>query len=334
MRQDPPMEPFRALRIHQDKGEHPACLETLRLEDLSPGTVLIRAQYSSVNYKDALAVTGKGKILRRFPLVGGVDVSGMVETSDDPRFRVGDKVLVTGYGLSQDHDGGYAEYVRVPADWVVPVPEGLSLNDAMALGTAGFTAALAIQRMEDNEQHPDQGAIVVTGATGGVGTLAIDMLAGRGYDVVAMTGKQEASEDLRALGARQILFRQDLEMGRQPLEKAQWGGAIDSVGGDLLAWLTRTVSLWGNIASIGLAGGSELHATVMPFILRGVSLLGISSANCPMPLRRRIWQRLATDLRPRHLDRIVTATVALGDVPAVSEKLLAGNHRGRTVVKI
>ena len=328
------MESFRALRIHQDQGVSRACLETLRLSDLSPGSVLIRSHYSSVNYKDALAVTGKGKILRRFPLVGGVDVAGTVEASDDPRFHLGDKVLVTGYGLSQDHDGGYAEYVRVPADWVVPVPEGLSLADAMALGTAGFTAALAIQRMEDNGQQPDQGAIVVTGATGGVGTLAIDLLAGSGYQVVAVTGKREAVKDLEALGARQVLLRHELEMGKQPLEKAQWGGAIDNVGGEILTWLTRTVSLWGNIASIGLAGGGELHTTVMPFILRGVSLLGISSANCPMPLRRRIWQRLATDLRPKHLDRIVTATVSLDDVRAVSEQMLAGRHRGRTVVKI
>jgi NADPH2:quinone reductase len=322
------------LRIDQEQGVSRARVETLRLDDLSPGNVLIRAHYSSVNYKDALAVTGKGKILRRFPLVGGIDVSGVVESSDDFRFHAGDQVLVTGYGLSQDHDGGYADYVRVPADWVVPVPKGLSLADAMALGTAGFTAALAIQRMEDNGQRPDQGGIVVTGATGGVGSLAIDLLAGRGYEVVAITGKHEAVEDLKALGARQVLFRHELAMGRQPLEKTQWGGAIDNVGGELLAWLTRTVSLWGNIASIGMAGGSELHTTVMPFILRGVSLLGVSSANCPMPLRRRIWQRLATDLRPKHLDRIVTATVSLDDVPGVSEKMLAGKHRGRTVVKI
>lgn len=328
------MKPFRALRIHQDQGVSRASLETLRLEDLSSGNVLIRGRYSSVNYKDALAVTGKGKILRRFPLVGGIDVAGTVEASDDSRFHIGDQVLVTGYGLSQDHDGGYAEYVRVPADWVVPVPESLSLFDVMALGTAGFTAALAIQRMEDNGQRPDQGPIVVTGATGGVGNFAIDLLAGRGYEAVAVTGKREAVKDLEELGARQVLFREELSMGRQPLEKMQWGGAIDNVGGDLLAWLTRTISLWGNIASIGLAGGSELHTTVMPFILRGVSLLGISSANCPMPLRRRIWQRLATDLRPRHLTRIVTATVPLDAVSAVSQQMLAGTHRGRTVVKI
>lgn len=328
------MEFFRALRIHQDQGVSRASVETLRLEDLSPGSVLIRARYSSVNYKDALAVTGQGKIVRRFPLIGGIDVSGVVEASEDPRFRVGEEVLVTGYGLSQDHDGGYADYVRVPAEWVVPVPQGLSLYEVMALGTAGLTAALAIQRMEDNGLRPDQGPVVVTGATGGVGCLAVDMLARLGHEVVAITAKRERATALKALGARHVLFRDELEMGRQPLERGQWAGAIDTVGGELLAWLTRTVLPCGSIASIGLAGGSELHTTVMPFILRGVSLLGISSANCPMSLRRRCWQRVATDLRPRHLDRIVSDTVSLEDVEQVSERMLAGAHHGRTVVKL
>lgn len=328
------MESFRGFRIDQEKGAIHARLETLRLEDLAPGSVVIRSHYSSANYKDALAATGKGKILRRFPLVGGIDVSGVVESSQDPRIHPGDKVLVTGYGMGSDHDGGYADYVRVPADWVVPLPEGLSLHDAMSLGTAGFTAALAIQRMEDNGQKPDQGPILVTGATGGVGNLAIDMLAGLGYTVVALTGKREAAEDLKTLGASQILFRQTLEMGQHPLEKGQWGGAIDTVGGGILSWLTRTVLPWGSIASIGLAGGSELHTTVMPFILRGVSLLGISSADCPMPLRQHIWQRLAADLRPKHLNQIVTGTVSLEELLPVFEAMLAGTHRGRTVVSI
>jgi NADPH2:quinone reductase len=328
------MKPFRGLRIYQENEAIHARLETLRLEDLSSGSVVIGSHYSSANYKDALAATGKGKILRRFPLVGGIDVSGVVESSEDPRFHPEDKVLVTGYGLGSDHDGGYAEYVRVPADWVVPLPEGLSLHEAMALGTAGFAAALAIERMENNGQKPDQGPLLVTGATGGVGNLAIDMLAGRGYEVAAITGKREAAEDLKTLGASQILFRQELEMGQRPLEKSQWGGAIDTVGGEMLAWLTRTVLPWGNIASIGLAGGNELHTTVMPFILRGVSLLGISSVDCPMPLRQRIWQRLATDLRPRHLHQIVTGTVSLDELLPVFEGMLAGTHRGRTVVKI
>jgi NADPH2:quinone reductase len=328
------MESFRGLRIYQENGAIHARLETLYLKDLSPGSVVIQSYYSSANYKDALAVTGKGKILHRFPLVGGIDVSGVVVSSEDSRLRAGDKVLVTGYGLSTDHDGGYAEYVRVPADWVVPLPEGLSLYDAMALGTAGFAAALAIQRIENNGQKPDQGSILVTGATGGVGNLAINMLAGLGYKVVAITSKQEAVEDLRALGASQILFRQELAMGQHPLEKGQWGGAIDTVGGEMLAWLTRTVLPWGNIASIGLAGGSELHTTVMPFILRGVSLLGISSADCPMSLRLHIWQRLTADLRPRHLSQIITETVSLDDLLPALGRIMAGTHRGRTVVRI
>jgi acrylyl-CoA reductase (NADPH) len=328
------MEAFRALRIYQENGAIQARLETLRLVDLSPGSVVIQAHYSSVNYKDALAATGRGKILRRFPLVGGIDVAGVVESSSDPRFQPGDKVLVTGYGLSQDHDGGYGEYVRVPAEWVVPLPAGLTLYEAMALGTAGFTAALAIQRLEDNGQQPNRGPVLVTGATGGVGSLAIDLLAGGGYEVAAVTGKAAAVEGLKTLGASQVLLRQELAMGQRPLEKAQWGGAIDTVGGEMLAWLTRTVLPWGNIASVGLAGGSELHTTVMPFILRGVSLLGISSVDCPMPLRHRLWQRLATDLRPRHLDQIVTATASLEELGTVFEEMLAGTHRGRTVVKL
>jgi acrylyl-CoA reductase (NADPH) len=328
------MESFRALRIYQENGTVQARLERLRLEDLAPGSVVIQAHYSSANYKDALAATGRGKILRRFPLVGGIDVAGVVESSADSRFQPGDKVLATGYGLSQDHDGGYAEYVRVPAEWVVPLPAGLTLYEAMALGTAGFTAALAIQRLEDNGQRPERGPVLVTGATGGVGNLAIDLLVGRGYEVVAVTGKIAAVENLKALGASHALLRQELTLGQRPLEKAQWGGAIDTVGGEMLAWLTRTVLPWGNIASVGLAGGSELHTTVMPFILRGVSLLGISSVDCPMPLRHRLWKRLATDLHPRHLERIVTATVSLEELETVFKEMLAGTRQGRTVVKI
>ncbi|GKS60073.1 quinone oxidoreductase [Nitrospira sp.] len=328
------MNTFQALQIHHEQNHERARLVTLRVDDLSPGHVLIAARYSSVNYKDALAVTGHGKIVRRFPLVAGIDVSGVVEASDDPRFRAGEHVLVTGYGLSQDHDGGYAGYVRVPAEWVVPVPEGLGLHEVMALGTAGLTVALAITRMEDNGVRPANGPVVVTGATGGVGCLAVDILAALNYEVVAITGKREASDELVRLGARRIVLRDELEMGRQPLERAQWAGAIDTVGGDVLAWLTRTIFPRGSIASVGLAGGSDLQTTVMPFILRGVSLLGISSANCPMPLRRHCWQRLATDLRPRHLDRIAPETVSLEDVPSVCKRLLAGTHRGRTVVKL
>jgi acrylyl-CoA reductase (NADPH) len=326
------MTTFRAFRIHDDKGR--AGIEQLTLDDLSPGEVVIKTAYSDINFKDALAATGKGKILRKFPLNGGVDVSGTVASSNDMRLREGDAVLVTGHGLSETHDGGYAEYVRVPADWVVPLPEGMTLFDAMAFGTAGFTAGLAIHQMEHNGQMPSRGPIVVTGATGGVGSLAIDMLARLGYQVVALTGKADAHDYLKGIGASEILDRKTLEMGKRPLEKATWGGVIDNVGGDILAWLTRTVVPLGNIAAIGLAASAELHTTVMPFILRGVNLLGINSSHCPRELRLHIWKRLATDMRPRHLDKIVSRTVTLDTMGPVFNDLIAGTVTGRAVVRI
>jgi acrylyl-CoA reductase (NADPH) len=326
------MTTFRAFRIHDDKGE--AGIEQISLDDLSPGEVVIKTAYSDINFKDALAATGKGKILRKFPLNGGVDVSGTVASSNDVRVREGDAVLVTGHGLSETHDGGYAEYVRVPADWVVPLPEGMTLFDAMAFGTAGFTAGLAIHQMEHNGQTPSRGPIVVTGATGGVGSLAIDMLAKLGYRVVALTGKADAHDYLREIGASEILDRKTLEMGKRPLEKAIWGGVIDNVGGDILAWLTRTVVPLGNIAAIGLAASAELRTTVMPFILRGVNLLGINSSHCPRELRLHIWKRLATDMRPRYLEKIVSRTVTLDTMGPVFNDLIAGTVTGRAVVKI
>jgi NADPH2:quinone reductase len=328
------MERFRAYRIHEVDGVIAARHEELALEELTPGAVVIRVHYSSVNYKDALAATGKGEILRRFPLVGGIDAAGVVMTSADARYRPGDRVVVTGCGLGEDHDGGYCEVLRVPADWVVPLPGGLSLFDAMAIGTAGFSAALAIDRLEHNGLQPEHGPVVVTGATGGVGSLAIDLLSGRGYEVVALTGKPEAALYLKALGAQSLLLRNELAPGTRPLERGQWGGAVDNVGGAVLAWLTRTVKPWGAIASIGMAGGIELHTTVMPFILRGVSLLGITSANCPLDRRRRVWERLGDDLRPRHLHAIVDRTVSVDELPVVFAELLSGQHRGRTVVRL
>lgn len=326
------MPGFRAFRIHDQQGT--ARLETLQLADLCAGDVVIRARWSGVNYKDALAATGKGRILRRFPLVGGVDVAGTVERSDDARFHAGDEVLVTGCGLGERHDGGFAEVVRVPADWVVPLPGGLTLREAMLLGTAGFTAALAIDRMEQNGQSPAQGAVLVTGASGGVGSVAVDLLGGSGYEVVALSRKPDSDGYLATLGASRVLDAASVVHGDAPLEKALWGGAVDNVGGDTLAWLTRTVKPWGNIAGIGLAGGTRLNTTVMPFILRGVSLLGITSANCPMERRLRVWQRLVTDLRPRHLERMVAGEVTLEELPAVFDKVLSGQHRGRYLVKL
>jgi len=311
-----------------------AGFEDLTLDDIAPGDVVIRAHYSSINYKDALAVTGKGKILRRTPLVAGVDVAGEVVSSSDARFAAGDPVLVTGCGLGEDHDGGFSEMVRVPADWVIPLPKGLSQFEVMAIGTAGFTAALALERLEQNGLEPGQGKVIVTGASGGVGSIALDLLSGRGYEAVALTGKDDANDYLHGIGANEIINRHTIEMGGRPLEKVQWSAAIDSAGGEILAWLTRTVQPWGSIASIGLAGGSELHMTVMPFILRGVSILGITSANCPMAWRRKIWQRLAADLRPAHLEKIVSGTILLKDLPNAFDAILSGQHRGRVVVQI
>ena len=327
------MQTFSALRVHKNTdGAVSAGLEALTLGELSPGEVVIRSSFSSVNYKDALAATGKGKVLRRFPLVGGIDVAGVVMSSVDARFREGDQVLVTGCGLGESHDGGFSGVVRVPADWVVPLPQGMSLFAAMALGTAGFTAALAIDRMEQNGLTPGQGPVIVTGASGGVGSIAIDLLSGRGYEVVALSRKLDAKDYLQALGATAVLDTQAITASDKPLEKACWAGALDNVGGSTLGWLMRTVQPWGSIASIGLAGGVELHTTVMPFILRGVSILGITSANCPMERRRKVWGRLVTDLKPRHLDAIVAATVTLDELPGVFEKVLSARHRGRYVV--
>jgi acrylyl-CoA reductase (NADPH) len=327
------MKTFRAYRIFEQDGKSAGHFVELTLDDLDPGEVVIQAHYSSVNYKDALAATGAGKVIRSFPCVGGVDVAGVVASSEDARFKTGDALLVTGYGMGVDHDGGYAEYVRVPADWVVPLPQGLSLFDAMALGTAGFTAALAIHRLEQNELTPDKCKVIVTGATGGVGSLAIMMLAQLGYHVVALTGKDSEHDYLRSLGAAEILSRKELTMGTRPLEKAQWAGALDAVGGETLAWLTRTMQQNGVIASFGNAGGIELHTTVLPFILRGVRLIGIDSAATTMPLRRQIWQRLATGLRPKLLAQ-VAHTVPFAELPQIFPLMLQGKLRGRSVVEI
>jgi acrylyl-CoA reductase (NADPH) len=328
------MGTFKAFRIHEIDGRIVARFDDIALDQLAAGDVVVRVRYSTINYKDALAATGAGRILRRFPLVGGIDLSGEVVSSADARYKPGDPVLVTGCGLSETHDGGYAEYARVPAEWVVPLPRGLTLEDAMKLGTAGFTAALAIERMEQNGQQPDQGPIVVTGASGGVGSLAIDMLAGRGYEVVAVSGKPAADEYLTGIGAARILRRQDVNPGKRPLEAAQWAGAIDNVGGELLAWLTRTVDYGGNIASIGLAASAELHTTVLPFILRAVNLLGVNSVATPRAVRLKVWERIATDLRPRNLDRICSRAIPFAELPGAFADYMAGTVVGRTLVRI
>jgi len=285
-----------------------------------------------VNYKDALAATGAGKIIRRFPLVGGIDAAGTVVSSADARFKAGDEVICTSYDMGVAHDGGYAGMCRVPADWVVPLPAGLSLYEAMALGTAGYTAGLAVELLEQNGLAPANGRVLVNGATGGVSSLAIDMLARAGYQVVALTGKDQEADYLRGIGAAEVISRKTLEMGTRPLEKPLWAAAFDSVGGDQLAWLTRTMQPGGLIASYGNAGGIELNTTVLPFILRGVRLIGVDSAFTPMALRRKVWGRLATDLKPRHLQTIAR-TVGLAELPEVFGQVLKAGVRGRIVVK-
>ncbi len=324
---------FSAFKVFDENGTISGRVVELSLDDVSDGAVVIKAAYSSVNYKDALAATGAGKIMRRLPLVGGIDVAGTVDSSRDGRFAAGDAVLVTGYDLGVAHDGGYSQYVRVPADWIVPVPTGLSLFDAMAIGTAGFTAALSLVEMERNGLTPSSGPVIVTGATGGVGSIAVQCLAARGYEVTALTGKPQEEAYLRSLGARHVLARESVQMGTRPLEKAMWAGAVDPVGGGTLAWLTRTMMPNGCIASSGLTGGTELHTTVMPFILRGVKLLGIDSVACPMPTRLEVWRRLATDLKPAQL--VATAReITMADLPSAFDALLKGQARGRSVVKL
>jgi len=326
-------ERFRAYRVSNDDGEVSGALTELTLDDLDAGDVVLHTEYSSVNYKDALAATGKGRIMRRFPMVAGIDAAGVVETSSDGRFREGDRVLVTGYGLGEEHDGGYSSSVRVPGDWLVPLPEGMDSATAMAVGTAGFTAAISVVRMEENGLAPDRGPVLVTGATGGVGSIAIDILAARGYEVHALTGKDAEHDYLRGLGAREVISRQELQMGERPLEKALWAGSVDAAGGAVLAWLTRTTMRHGSIASCGLAAGADLTTTVMPFILRGVNLLGIDSGYYPMERRRELWSRLAGDLRPPHLED-VTRTIGLDELPHVFGAFIAGQARGRTVVRV
>jgi NADPH2:quinone reductase len=328
-----------ALRIYQTSSGAAghavkAVLESMPVESLTAGDVLIRVQYSSINYKDALAATGAGKILRRYPLNGGVDLAGVVVESTDASHPPGQAVLVTGCGLSETLDGGYAEYARVPASAVIPIPTGLDALAVMTLGTAGFTAALAIHRMEQNGLEPHQGEVAVTGATGGVGSVAIDMLSKRGYRVCAITGKATERGYLQQLGAQQIVLRNELQLGQAALESTRFAGAIDNLGGEWLSWLLRSTQLMGSVASIGMAAGSQLQTSVMPFILRGVNLLGITSSNTPRGLRERVWQRIATDLTPAHLDLIRTRIVDLADLPTVFADYLQGQIRGRTVVRI
>jgi putative YhdH/YhfP family quinone oxidoreductase len=328
------MNTFKAFRIFNEHDRVSGRAVSATLDELSPGEVVFRTAYSSVNFKDALAGTGAGgKIIRKYPLIGGIDAAGVVVSSSDARYKPGDEVICTSYDFGVAHDGGYADYCRVPADWVVPLPTGLTLFEAMALGTAGYTAGLAMELLELNGMAPDKGKVLVNGATGGVATLAIDMLARLRYPVVAVTGKDAEHEFLKRIGAAEVLARQKLEPGTRPLEKTLWAAAFDSVGGEQLAWLTRTMQQAGLIASFGNAGGIEFKTTVLPFILRGVRLIGVDSGFTPMPLRRKVWERLATDLKPRHLNDIAF-TITLEELPAHFERMLKAQVRGRAVVKL
>ena len=326
---------FKAYRINQDaSGAIHAAMHSMTVDELTPGDVVIRVVYSSINYKDALAATGAGKILRKYPLNGGVDLAGVVVQSAVPEFRTGQEVVVTGCGLSETLDGGYAEFARVPATAVIALPAALTLLDAMTLGTAGFTAALAIHQLEHNGLTAAELPVAVTGASGGVGTLAINMLSARGYQVVAISGKDQEQEYLRSLGAHEVWRRDAITLGGAPLESPRFAAGIDNLGGDWLAWLLRSTALQGSVVSIGLAASPKLNMTVMPFILRGVNLLGITSANTPRLLRQRVWQRLASDLKPPALAAIRTRIIEFADLPTAFADYLKGAARGRTVVHI
>ncbi len=327
------MSLFRAYRIYNDAG-HRAGIETLDTDALSPGEVLVKVAYSSVNYKDALAGTGKGRILRKYPLNGGIDVAGHVVASSVAAFREGDAVLCTGSGLSETRDGGYSEYARLDARWTIPLPAGLDLRESMILGTAGFTAALGLLQMQDNRQTPALGPIAVTGASGGVGQLAIDIYSRAGYEVHAISGKLDHFDHLKSLGATECIDRRQLAFSGKPMDSARFGGALDNVGGSMLAGLLPLVVPYGNVAVCGNAGGIAFDSTVMPFIIRGVNLLGVASAGTARDMRERVWERLASDWKPRHLDRITTREITLEQLPGVFEHMLSGHSFGRTVVRL
>jgi len=324
---------FRAFRIHNDATGYRSGIEPIALDDLAPGEIVVKTAYSSVNFKDALAGTGQGRILRKFPLVGGIDVAGHVVATNDPKYKEGDAVLVTGCGLSETRDGGYSEYARIESQWTIPLPKGLSLRESMILGTAGFTAALALFRMRENRQTPELGPLAVTGATGGVGSLAIDIFSRAGYEVHAISGKTAYADYLHSIGARQVLGR-DALAPTKPMESVRFGGGLDNVGGPMLASLLAQTAPYGNVASAGLAASHALDTTVMPFIIRGVSLLGVASAGTARDIREAVWQLLASDWKPVHLDDICTREVGLEQLPEVFATMLAGGSLGRTLVAI
>jgi acrylyl-CoA reductase (NADPH) len=328
------VQTFRAYRTFEQDAVVQSRFVDMTEDELDPGDVVIRTKYSTINYKDALSYNGSGRIMRKYPTVAGIDMAGTVERSADSRWKRGDKVIVTGYDVGVAHDGGYAELARVPGDWVVRRPESMTAFDAMTIGTAGFTAALAIHLMERNGLKAENGRVAVTGATGGVGSVAIEILAKNGYDVVAITGKPKEAEYLKSVGAKEVLLRQSLDFTRiRPLDKATWAGAIDNLGGEMLAWLLSTMQVAGTVAAVGLAADMKLNTTVAPFILRGVHLLGVDSVNCPMTLRQTLWNKLAVQWRPDQVHDQVR-TIDFDELPMHFDAYLKGMVRGRTVVRI
>lgn len=328
-------ESFHAFVLDKSDAGFSAGVRQLTLDDLPDGDVTVRVRYSSVNYKDGLACLPESPVVTSYPIVPGIDLAGTVTASSDPRFSPGQEVLAIGRDLGISHHGGFSGYARLPGDWIEPLPSGLSLKEAMALGTAGFTAALSIQRLEENGLQPGDGPVLVTGATGGVGSTAVNMLSGLGYEVAAATGKAGEHDFLRGLGATEILGREDVSAASPaPLEAERWAGAVDPVGGDTLAYLLRTVRYRGSVANCGLTGGAALASTVLPFILRGVSLLGIDSVQCPADVRAAVWKRLGTDLKPKNLAESIAREVDLDGVGDVTAGILGGAVRGRTIVRL
>lgn len=328
------MDNFKALVVNKRENEFNVTISNLSLDDLPEGDVIIKVAYSSVNYKDGLAATPDGKIVRDYPHVPGIDLAGTVVSSKDDRFKEGDEVIATSYEIGVSHYGGYSEYARIPAEWIVPLPEGLTMKEAMVYGTAGFTAALSIHRLEHNGLKPEDGQVLVTGASGGVGSSAVAMLAKLGYDVVASTGKTSEHDYLHKIGAKEIISREDLQPEKiRALDKQRWEAAVDPVGGKTLAYVLSTTKYGGSVAVTGLTGGPNVPTTVFPFILRGVNLLGIDSVYCPMEVRAELWKRMGDDLKPKQLAEI-SNEVTLEELPATLKDILAGKVKGRTVVKL
>nr|WP_180954129.1 acryloyl-CoA reductase [Bacillus sp. M6-12] len=329
------VQQFKALVVDKTEKDFTLNLKDITLDDLPEGEVVVKVVYSSINYKDGLASIPNGNIVRSYPFVPGIDLAGVVVSSADSRFTEGDKVIATSYEIGVSHFGGYSEFARIPADWIVPLPDGITLKEAMVYGTAGFTAALSIQQLENAGLTPEKGTVLVTGATGGVGSLAVAMLAKRGYHIAASTGKESEHEFLRNIGAKEILSREEVYNGKiKALDKQLWAAAVDPVGGESLAAILSKISYGGSVAVSGLTGGTAVPTAVFPFILRAVNLLGIDSVNCPMEVRKPLWTRMATDLKPENLLEDIQKEITLEELPEALETILKGQARGRMIVKI